>query len=94
MDRLEAMSILVAVAEAGSLSAAGRRLHLPLTTVSRKVAELEAHLGSRLLNRSTRRPVLRPSPARLMSPTASASWSRWTRPNARWAASTRRRRAS
>lgn len=58
MDRLEAMSILVAVAEAGSLSAAGRRLNLPLTTVSRKVAELEAHLGSRLLNRSTRRLAL------------------------------------
>jgi DNA-binding transcriptional LysR family regulator len=58
MDRLDAMSILVAVAEAGSLSAAARRLGTPLTTVSRKVSELEAHLRTRLLNRSSRRLTL------------------------------------
>ena len=55
MDRLEAMSILVASAEAGSFSAAGRQLGVPLPTVSRKVAELEAHLNTQLLVRSTRR---------------------------------------
>jgi DNA-binding transcriptional LysR family regulator len=55
MDRLDAMSILVAVVDAGSLSAASRRLGTPLATVSRKVSELEAHLGTRLLNRSSRR---------------------------------------
>ncbi|HVJ28978.1 MAG TPA: LysR family transcriptional regulator [Gammaproteobacteria bacterium] len=55
MDRLEAMSILVAAIEAGSLSAAARRLGTPLATVSRKVAELETHLKTRLLNRSSRR---------------------------------------
>jgi DNA-binding transcriptional LysR family regulator len=54
MDRLEAMSILLAVVETGSLSAAGRRLNVPLATVSRKVSELEAHLGARLFNRSSR----------------------------------------
>jgi len=58
MDRLEAMSILVEAAEAGSLSAAGRRLGMPLASVSRKVADLEAHLKTRLLNRSTRRLTL------------------------------------
>jgi DNA-binding transcriptional LysR family regulator len=58
MDRLEAMAILVAAAETGSLSAAGRKLHAPLPTVSRKVAELEAHLGTRLLIRSPRRLTL------------------------------------
>jgi DNA-binding transcriptional LysR family regulator len=58
MDRLESMSILVSVAEAGSLSAASRRLGTPLATVSRKVAELEAHLRTRLLNRSSRRLTL------------------------------------
>lgn len=58
MDRLEAMSILVAVSEAGSLSAAGRRLDIPLPTVSRKVTELEAHLNARLLIRSTRQLTL------------------------------------
>jgi DNA-binding transcriptional LysR family regulator len=58
MDRLESMSMLVAVAEAGSLSAAGRRLGVPLTTVSRKISELETHLGTELLKRSSRRVVL------------------------------------
>jgi DNA-binding transcriptional LysR family regulator len=58
MDRLESMAMLVAVTEAGSLSAASRRLSTPLTTVSRKVSELERHLGTRLLNRSARRLTL------------------------------------
>jgi DNA-binding transcriptional LysR family regulator len=54
LDRLEAMSILVTAAEAGSLSAASRRLGMPLATVSRKVSELEMRLKTRLLNRSSR----------------------------------------
>lgn len=58
MDRLDSMSILVAAAEAGSLSAAARRLGTPLTTVSRKVSELEAYLKTTLLNRSSRRLTL------------------------------------
>ena len=63
MDRLEAMSLLVAVAEAGSLSAAGRKLGVPLPTVSRKISDLEAHLNTRLLIRSTRRLALTDSGA-------------------------------
>ncbi len=58
MDRLESMSILLAAVEAGSLSAAGRRLGVPLATVSRKVSELEAHLKTRLLTRSSRKLAL------------------------------------
>lgn len=58
MDRFESMSILVAALKAGSLSAAGRRLGMPLTTVSRKVSELEAHLKTRLLTRSRRKLTL------------------------------------
>jgi DNA-binding transcriptional LysR family regulator len=58
MDRLDAMSIVVAVVESGSLSAASRRLRIPLPTVSRKISDLEAHLGTRLLIRSTRKLVL------------------------------------
>lgn len=58
MDRLDAMSVLVAVVEAGSLSAAARRLGMPLATVSRKVNELEAHLRTRLLTRTTRQLAL------------------------------------
>ena len=52
MDRLDAMSILLAAVESGSLSRASRKLGLPLATVSRKVAELETHLNARLLIRS------------------------------------------
>jgi DNA-binding transcriptional LysR family regulator len=52
------MAVLLAAVDAGSLSAAARRLGLPLATVSRRVAELEAHLGARLLTRSSRRLTL------------------------------------
>src|SRR5574342_230069 len=55
MNRLESMSVLLAVVEAGSLSAAGRKLGMPLATISRKLSDLEPHLKARLLNRSTRR---------------------------------------
>ena len=55
MDRLEAISVLLAAVEAGSLSAASRKLGMPLATVSRKVSELEAHLRTRLVNRTSRR---------------------------------------
>lgn len=58
MDRLEAMSLLVAAVEAGSLSGAARQLRVPLATVSRKVSELESRLRTRLLVRSTRRITL------------------------------------
>jgi DNA-binding transcriptional LysR family regulator len=54
MDRLESMSILLTAVEAGSLSAAARRLATPLSTVSRRISELEAHLKAPLLNRSSR----------------------------------------
>jgi len=45
---------VLAVAEAGSLSAAARQQKTPLATVSRKVSELEAHLRTKLFNRSSR----------------------------------------
>lgn len=58
MDRLEAMSILLTAVEAGSLSAAARRLDTPLATVSRRVSDLEARLKTRLLNRTSRQLTL------------------------------------
>lgn len=58
MDRFEAMSIALAVAETGTLSAAARRQKTPLATVSRKVSELEAHLQTKLFNRTSRALVL------------------------------------
>jgi DNA-binding transcriptional LysR family regulator len=58
MDLFDSMKVLVAVVEAGSLSAAARRIGMPLATVSRKVSELEASLNTRLLTRSSRRLVV------------------------------------
>lgn len=58
MDRLDAMNVFLTVVEAGSLSAAGRRLAMPLATVSRKLSELESHLGARIVTRSTRKLAL------------------------------------
>ena len=58
MDRLEAMRILLRVVDKGSFSAASRDLRAPLATVSRKVGDLEAHLGAKLLQRTTRKLAL------------------------------------
>jgi DNA-binding transcriptional LysR family regulator len=58
MDRLEAMSTFLAVVEAGSLSAASRRLNTPLATVSRKISELESRLRTKLFDRTTHKLVL------------------------------------
>lgn len=53
-DRLQSMSILSAVVDAGSLSAGARALRMPLATVSRRVSDLEAELGAELVLRSAR----------------------------------------
>ena len=58
MDRIDAMATLVAAVDAGSLSGASRTLGMPLATVSRKVSDLEAHLRTQLLIRSSRRLTL------------------------------------
>ena len=58
MDRLEAMSIVLAVVEAGSLSAAARRLNTPVATASRKISDLEAHLRTKLFDRSAKKLAL------------------------------------
>lgn len=55
MDRLESMKTYIKVVETGSFSAASRLMGVPLPTVSRKVAELEAYLGAELLRRTTRK---------------------------------------
>lgn len=58
MDRLEAMSVIVAVTDTGNFSAASRRLGMPVATVSRKVSELETSLKAELFRRSSRRMTL------------------------------------
>lgn len=55
MDRLRSMQVFRAVVDAGAFSAAARRLHLSNAAVSKHVASLEAALGARLLQRTTRR---------------------------------------
>jgi DNA-binding transcriptional LysR family regulator len=51
---LNALLVFAKVAEASSFSEGARRLRIPISTVSRQVADLEAQLGVRLLERSTR----------------------------------------
>jgi DNA-binding transcriptional LysR family regulator len=54
MRDLNALGLFAMVVEAKSFSAAARRLRMPVSTVSRRIAELEDQLGVRLLDRSTR----------------------------------------
>ena len=52
---LNSLIIFAEVAEANSFSEAARRLKMPTSTVSRRVADLETQLGVRLIDRSTRK---------------------------------------
>lgn len=54
MDRLESMSVIIAISEAESLSAASRKLGMAVPTVSRRLSELEARLNTQLFQRSSR----------------------------------------
>ena len=58
MDRLSAIQVFAQVVESGSFAKAAERLALSASAASRHVAELEAHLQTRLLNRTTRRVTL------------------------------------
>jgi DNA-binding transcriptional LysR family regulator len=58
MDRLEAMSLLVDVVDQGGFSAAARVRRMPVTTVSRKISDLEQRIGAKLLVRTTRQVTL------------------------------------
>ena len=55
MDRFHAIAAFAKVVEAGSFARAAERLGVSVSSVSRHVSELEAHLDARLLNRTTRR---------------------------------------
>jgi len=58
MIDLDDIGLFVSVVRHGSFSEAGRRLGLPPNTVSRRIQQLEARLGARLMQRSTRRLTL------------------------------------
>jgi DNA-binding transcriptional LysR family regulator len=55
MDRFESMAMFRRVAEIGSFSAVARQMNVARSVVTRQVAALEAHLGVKLIARSTRR---------------------------------------
>lgn len=55
MDRLMSMRVFQQVIDEGGFAAAARALDMSPAVVTRLVADLEAHLGTRLLHRSTRR---------------------------------------
>jgi len=55
MDQLKCMTLFVEVVKAESFSAAAEKIGLSRAQVSKSVMQLENHLGTRLLNRTTRR---------------------------------------
>ena len=55
MDRLLTMRVFQSVADEGGFSAAARKLDMSVPTVTRLVADLEQHLGTRLMQRTTRK---------------------------------------
>lgn len=63
MDRLKAMATFVRVVEANSFAKAAETLSLPPAAVTKTIQNLESYLGTRLLQRSTRRLALTPDGA-------------------------------
>ena len=55
MDRLQSMRVFTKVVDSGNFASAADALGLANSVVTRYVADLERHLGARLLNRTTRR---------------------------------------
>lgn len=60
MDRIKAMQVFVRIVEANSFTKAAETLNLPRASLTASMQALEAHLGARLLQRTTRRLSLTP----------------------------------
>lgn len=58
MENIDDMILFAEVADCGSFTKAGVRLGIPKSTISQRISQLEARLGLRLLNRSTRNVTL------------------------------------
>ena len=80
MNRLENMETFVRVVEAGSISAAAERLGVAKSAVSRRLKELETHLGVELFHRTTRR-MNRPIPAAAFTSSACVCSMMCSKPN-------------
>ena len=92
MDKLRNMEVFMAVVEDGSFAQAARRLDISAVMVGKHVQQLEAHLGARLLQRTTRRMSLttRDRPTTPSAAACSMNSMRWTsrcaRSRSRWPA--------
>jgi len=84
MDQLRALRVFDRVVTDGSFAAAARSLDLTPPVVTRLLAELELHVGVRLLNRTTRRMALTPAGEAYLE-TARRVMADWTMPT-RWPA--------
>ncbi len=80
MGKLEDMALLVAVAEAGGLSAAGRRLSLSPATMTARLKAMEERYQTRLFHRSTRAITLT-GPGKIFIMPRGAYWRRPVTPN-------------
>jgi hypothetical protein len=92
MDRLDGMAVFIRVAEAGSFTAVAEQLGLARSAVTRSIAALEAHLGVKLIARSTRSLKLTAEGGSTWS-AAARSWPWWMPPRAICPAATGRRGA-
>ena len=63
MDKLQAMALFVRVVETGGIGRAAESLRIPKATATTLIQKLEASLGSKLLNRTTRRVSVTPDGA-------------------------------
>src|ERR1044071_1946111 len=63
MDKLQAMEVFVGVVETGGITRAADRLRMPKATAATLIQKLEANLGVRLLNRTTRHVSVTPDGA-------------------------------
>lgn len=54
MDQIRALKYFIATAETGNFSSAGKSFDVPASSISRRIADLEASLGAQLLTRTTR----------------------------------------
>ncbi|WP_050480069.1 LysR family transcriptional regulator [Herbaspirillum rhizosphaerae] len=63
MDQLLALRVFVRIAEAGTFTKASDSLDIPKPTVTKLIQELESHLGTKLLQRTTRRVTVTPEGA-------------------------------
>ena len=70
MDQLAALRLFIHVARSKSISSAGRTLGLSTTTASKRLQDLEAALGVRLVDRTTRQLALTEAGERLLARSA------------------------